>query len=442
MWERGNASLFPHLNRSLNWAQLDSLVVQTAVHLNIIPNQTVAYIGEHRLAGLLCYLAVIAAGGRIILLNPSLPPIQQQAIIDDIQVHRVIRECDFADFPLNPAACELPAFSSVQPATLTLTSGSIGKPKAVVHSVAQHLANAEGVCELTGFTASHRWLLSLPLFHVSGQGIVWRWLSRGATLVVGEDKTQFYELLAQASHASLVPTQLQRYLSQRRSQTPQHILLGGTYLPPELIKQAQAQHICTYAGYGMTEMASTICAAAQASDNVGKPLRGREVKLVEGEIYLKGDCLALGYWQQGKLHPLPNKNGWFASKDKGEWNQQGQLKVIGRLDNMFISGGENIQPEQVEQCLYASGLLKQIFILPLDDAEFGQRPIALMEFIEPFSQQAVENLQQFAKQQLEKFKQPIAYYRLESERYPTGIKLSRKQLQQDLNTRLTEQHND
>ena len=66
---------------------------------------------------------------------------------------------------------------------MTLTSGSTGLPKAVVHNVSAHLANAEGVCALMNFGKDQSWLLSLPLYHVSGQGIVWRWLYAGATLV-------------------------------------------------------------------------------------------------------------------------------------------------------------------------------------------------------------------------------------------------------------------
>ena len=64
-------------------------------------------------------------------------------------------------------------------ATMTLTSGSTGLPKAVVHNVSAHLANAEGVCALMSFGKDQSWLLSLPLYHVSGQGIVWRWLYAG-----------------------------------------------------------------------------------------------------------------------------------------------------------------------------------------------------------------------------------------------------------------------
>ena len=78
---------------------------------------------------------------------------------------------------------------------MTLTSGSTGLPKAVVHNVSAHLANAEGVCALMNFGKDQSWLLSLPIYHVSGQGIVWRWLYAGATLVL--PKEDFYQSIGE-----------------------------------------------------------------------------------------------------------------------------------------------------------------------------------------------------------------------------------------------------
>lgn len=95
---------------------------------------------------------------------------------------------------------------------MTLTSGSTGLPKAAVHSANAHLASAAGVLALMPFAAGDDWLLSLPLFHVSGQGIVWRWLLAGARLTV-RDKQPLAQMLHGCTHASLVPTQLWRLLN-------------------------------------------------------------------------------------------------------------------------------------------------------------------------------------------------------------------------------------
>lgn len=435
-WQRGNCPFLPELTGKIRWQELHQLIQQAVDFLQksaIKPNQLIAYSGTNRFIGLLCYLAVLAMGGRILMLNPAQTDLQRQQILHDNQVERCLTDADFANFRPKLTACMVElAFSPQQPATFTLTSGSSGKPKAVVHNLQQHLENAQGVCELLDFNASDSWLLSLPLFHVSGQGIVWRWLLQGATLTLYEDKADFWHALAESSHASLVPTQLQRYLLQPEcGQKPQKILLGGAFIPPSLIEQAKNAGIRTYAGYGMTEMASTVCAVAEDCDNVGKPLRGREVQLVNGEIWVRGAGLGLGYWQNGKICPLTNSRGWFATKDKGSWNEQGKLVVCGRLDNLFISGGENIQPEEIEQVLFSSELLEQVVVVPLADEEFGARPVAFVQFYGEFSQQAVEKLQFFATQRLERFKQPVGYFPL-GEKWLGGIKISRRQLQLEL----------
>ena len=111
------------------------------------------------------------------------------------------------------------------------------------------------------FDCNQSWLLSLPLYHVSGQGIVWRWLYCGAQLHFPKD--DFYASLLETTHVSLVPTQLQRlldYLQENSiiSFSTRHILLGGTHIPAELTKKIVKYGIETYSGYGMTEMASTV----------------------------------------------------------------------------------------------------------------------------------------------------------------------------------------
>lgn len=453
IWEKGNSSLFPELSSRISWQQCHSLVLQAVIFLQNFANsghypyfkqnKIIAYSGENRLIGLLVYLAAIACGYRILVLNPALSDAQLRLILVDHRIDILITDQHFGDFfaKFSPkmTACNLvlPSYQPDEPATLTLTSGSSGKPKAVVHSISNHLYSAEGVCELMAFTAQDRWLLSLPLFHVSGQGIVWRWLSQGATLVINEEKSDFFRALSDVSHASLVPTQLQRYLQTQPLECSQHFLLGGSAIPAELLYQARQANISTYAGYGMTEMASTVCAVKNELDNVGLPLKHREIKLENGEIWVRGKPLALGYLQKnGKIQPLVNEQGWFQTKDLGEWNSQNRLVVKGRIDNMFISGGENIQPEEIEKILYQSDLIEQVFVLPIDDVEFGQRPVAFIRFKQEENNFAdrVNKLQNWLPNKLEKFKHPIRYFPLNIEKYQQSgtIKISRNQLKLEL----------
>jgi len=95
---------------------------------------------------------------------------------------------------------------------------------------------------------------------------------------------------------------------------------------------------------------------------------------------------------------------------------------------MFISGGENIQPEEIEKVIAQSDLVKQVFVLPKHDEEFGHRPVAIVEFHTSFNESAVESLNVFLQGRLERFKQPVAYYELPKDLIQGAIKISRKAL--------------
>lgn len=140
----------------------------------------------------------------------------------------------------------------------------------------------------------------------------------------------------------------------------------------------------------------------------------------------------MGYWQNSEIVPLTNQQGWLQTKDLGIW-QNNELIVQGRLDNMFISGGENIQPEQIEKVLKQSDDVVDAFVLPIDDKEFGQRPVAMVKFKDNFSQSAVENLQDFLQNRIERFKQPVAYFPLDTEKcQQDNVKISRAFLKKEL----------
>ena len=413
------------------WAELAEKINQVEAFLlqqGVTAQSAVAFCGKNSEQILFLYLAVIQLGAKILGINPAFPQEKREELCRVYSVDFCYQTEDIHYFEAKVLPEHKANFTKA--ATMTLTSGSTGLPKAVVHNVSAHLANAEGVCALMNFGKDQSWLLSLPLYHVSGQGIVWRWLYAGATLVL--PKEDFYQSIGEVSHVSLVPTQLQRwfdYLTEHPQpiQT-QAVLLGGTQIPVKLTLALNELGILSYSGYGMTEMASTVFAKqSDGKIGVGQPLLGRSFKLVNEEAWIKGVGLAMGYWRNGCVDPLTNAEGWFQTKDKGQWLDD-ELVIQGRLDNMFISGGENIQPEEIEKVIAQSDLVKQVFVLPKRDEEFGQRPVAIVEFHTLFNESAVESLNVFLQGRLERFKQPVAYYELPQDLIQGAIKISRKAL--------------
>ncbi|MBE2893737.1 o-succinylbenzoate--CoA ligase [Spirabiliibacterium falconis] len=405
-----------------------ALITQGVTH-----NSGVALIGKNSLTQLLLYLASLAVGARVMVINPDFPLAKIQRICTDNQLAYYWAETAL-ELNIPQLMPELKAQSAVwaweKGLTMTLSSGSTGTPKAIVHNVLAHIANADGVCERMAFTAQHSWLYSLPLFHVSGQGIVWRWLTQGAKLIFPSD--DLVNDITRSSHCSLVPTQLWRYLQQKTNRQSvlgqcQAVLLGGAYLDPILCQQASQQGLSIFRGYGMTEMASTIYIERDDEKPHFGLLRGRELRIEQGEIWVRGAGLALGVWQHGKIMPIVNAQGWLQTRDSGYFDGE-RLNITGRMDNMFICGGENVQPEEIERILYQTGLVHQAYVVGQMDAEFGHKVVAFVQFKQAdFALQSRLLAQQICGK-LERFKQPIAYYPL-PDTTSGAIKVSRAALQ-------------
>lgn len=433
---RTDAVALHFADRTVTWHQLSEQVNALAAGLGqqgVREGVGVALRGRNSAQMVLAWLALMHCGARVLPLNPQLPASLLDALLPALTL-------DFAlELDCNPLLHALPALALTpgesaanvewQPqrlVSMTLTSGSTGLPKAAAHSAQAHLASAQGVLALIPFHQDDSWLLSLPLFHVSGQGILWRWLLAGAGLVVRESQP-LHQALRGCTHASLVPTQLWRLLNDNHPLMLNAVLLGGAAIPVELTDAAQQRGIACWCGYGLTEAASTVCAKrADGKPDVGTALVGREVQIVDGEVWLRAASLARGYWRDGSLIPLLNNEGWFATRDRGTL-RDGRLTVLGRIDNLFFSAGEGIQPEEVERVIATHPQVSQVFVIPQRDNEFGHRPVAIVDAGEGLD---LATLADWVSDKLARFQQPVRWLALPSRFKTGGIKISRRDLQQ------------
>ncbi|PQQ30858.1 o-succinylbenzoate--CoA ligase [Photorhabdus luminescens] len=427
-------------DRSLTWQQLAISLDTIAANFRqqgVVEGSGVMLRGKNSEEMLFCYLAALQCGARVLPLNPQLPEMLLAQLLPHLNIDFVADFCDdslpvmdarsldWQSEPLNSDDNSV-AWDAMRPASMILTSGSSGLPKAAVHSIHAHLASAQDVLSAINFQRQDSWLLSLPLFHVSGQGIIWRWLIKGASLVLRN--THLLEhALADCTHASLVPTQLWRLLESSQNQTLnlKEVLLGGSMIPIELTQRAEQQGIRCWCSYGLTELASTVC-IKRADDlpGVGNPLPGKEIRLINEEIQIRSGSLANGYWLDGKLQPLADSDGWFHTRDRGVI-QNGELRILGRMDNQFFSGGEGIQPEDIERVINTHPQVAQNFIVPVPDYEFGYRPVAV---IDSNSSEVIDTLPEWLIGKLASFQRPVAYYLLPKQFKNNGIKISRQQI--------------
>ncbi|MEM6783997.1 MAG: AMP-binding protein [Bacteroidota bacterium] len=292
-------------------------------------------------------------------------------------------------------------FQPSTPSTIIHTSGSSGTPKAALHTWGNHRWSAHGWIERLGLGPGHRWWLDLPLYHVGGLAVLARCALAGAAVVLAPPATPLAEAVRRygVTHASLVATQLRRALG---AATPADLdalrgmdalLLGGSAIPDDLLREAYDAGLPVLTSYGMTEMSSTVTATPpdasfEALRTAGAVLPHREVKLADdGEILVRGRTRFAGYLSpdgnEGDTLREPfDADGWFATRDLGAWVEidgQRLLRVVGRKDRMFISGGENIQPEAIEAALLRLPGVRRAAVVPVPDAEFGHRPVAFVE---------------------------------------------------------------
>jgi len=313
------------------------------------------------------------------------------------------------------------------PLSIIHTSSSSGNPKAALHSFGNHYYSALGANENIAFGPGDCWLLSLPLFHIGGFAMLFRSLLGGGALAVAEAGTPIRDALHnfQLSHLSLVPTQLYRMFHDdetlKKLQRLKAILLGGSAVEPALLTEASTAGLPVYLTYGSTEMSSQIATTAGPTSTIsaGKVLAYRELSIGSGnEILVKGPCLFQGYLSKEGPVLDTDASGFYHTGDTGILSPDEELQVTGRIDNMFISGGENIHPEEIEHALCSlNGILRAI-VVPASDPEYGLRPKAYIETTENAPQD--QNITDSLSREIGKLKTPVAIIHIDAWRLLPG----------------------
>ena len=347
------------------------------------PKTPFVIFAENSISTLINFFAIWKAGGVVVPLNPKLSYSQKDKILEQICPWRIIQ------FKENQTTTfENPICLPIELDLLIATSGSTGFPKLVALSVANFIWSAKGSSENISVDPEDKWLINLPLFHVGGMSIIFRTMLAGATAIISP-KNLDADFIDQKriTHFSLVSTQLDRFIQTDvpLKKETKAILLGGSKIPQFLIQQSMELNLPIHISYGCSEMASQVCTTAKGATKgelmtAGKVLGGRQVKIdQEKRIQLNGKTRFLGYWQDYKLQRPFDENGWFTSNDLGEFDKNGFLQVIGRLDRMFISGGENIHPELIEQALInIDGILNAV-VIDMPSKTYGSRPVAFLQ---------------------------------------------------------------
>ena len=367
------------------WSFSDWDAAVEALRPTVRGTGAVALHAPDNFAGAALLFAALRENRPVALLSHRLPPTE---LDDACQRLGISQRWSGPATPIPAQRSPSPDGTGITPgiATVLLTSGSSGRPKAVAHTAQAHLANAAGSHDNIPFAPGHVWLRSLSLHHVGGLAMLFRALHGGGAVAFPEHGVPLGRACRQfsATHLSVVATQLQRLLAEGPPPDLAAVLVGGGPIPPELVTAARGVGVPIHTTYGMTEMGSQVAttppgATPEQLRTAGRPLPGRLVRIDDGgEILVRGAPKMAGYLRDdGTLDPGVDGEGWYHTGDVGTL-EDGWLRVTGRKDLMFISGGENIYPEEIERVLMGIDGVLAAVVVAVPDPTWGRRPVAFV----------------------------------------------------------------
>ena len=287
-----------------------------------------------------------------------------------------------------------------------MTSGSTGAPDPVGLTYGNFLWSGVASAFNIGVEPEDRWLCCLPLSHISGLSIVMRSVIYGTTAVI-HDGFEVDRVTAALDGGgitvvSLVTTMLTRLLEAGADLSgPRAILIGGGPVPDEPLEEAIGKGATVVQTYGLTEACSQVTTLAPADaqrklGSAGRPLLTTHLRIQEGEILVQGPTVAPG---------RADADGWLHTGDLGRIDEEGFLYVEDRIDDMILSGGENVVPAEVEKVLLRHPEVADAAVVGREDPEWQQAVTAIVVLTDG-SEVTPDQLRRHCAESLAGFKVP------------------------------------
>ena len=441
---------------SLTYAELNSRGANLAVYLQhskgIKKGDRIAVVSDFGMPYFLLFAAAQKLGFILVPLNQRLAAREVEYLLENSEPSLFVFEEQFRNLALDANqkpqihSCtidDIEAWSKeVKPHELTgpgpdledpifilYTSGTTGFPKGALYTHKMMVWNSLNTALRLNVTASDHTLMVMPPFHTGGWNVLTTpFLHFGASVSILPkfDPDRVLQLLESEGSTLFmaVPTMVKMLaespeFERVKLEQLRYFIVGGEALPVPLIEQWAEKGVMIRQGYGLTEVGTNVTSLAaedaiRKRGSIGFPNFYIESKLVKedgseaganeiGEFWLRGPVVTPGYWKNPDATAKSIEDGWFKTGDLLRLDEEGYLYVVDRIKNMFISGGENIYPAEVEKYLITHPNIREVAVVGVTDEKWGEVGKAVVVAQGDVS---VAELKEFCQQGMARFKVP------------------------------------
>jgi fatty-acyl-CoA synthase len=422
--------------RRLSYRAFDERIARLAWHLRhrltIARGDRIAVLALNTTDTLEVQFACGRLGAVFVPLNTRLTVPELQFIVGDAEPHLLIHDGDLAEVALTVAKlCETPstllrgAGGSYEAAitaserldqpelatlddvsTIMYTSGTTGQPKGAIITYGMTLWNCVNLGGPAYITPSSVLLTVLPLFHTGGLNCYTNpVLHAGGTALIMRafDPALALKLISDPSwgiNAFFGVPSIYQFMAQHpdfaTADFSRLIIggVGGAAMPVPLLKIWEGRGVALQQGYGMTETSPAVLVldrqdAARKAGSAGKPVLHTEVRIVRpdgtdaaigelGELWVKGPNITPGYWNRPDANKNSFTDGWLHTGDATRIDEEGFYFIVDRWKDMYISGGENVYPAEVENVLYQHPAIAEAAVIGVPDQHWGEIGVAIV----------------------------------------------------------------
>jgi fatty-acyl-CoA synthase len=449
--------------RRLSYAQFDARISHLATHLRdgvkIARGDRVAVLALNTTDTLEVQFACGRIGAVFLPLNTRLTVPELSYIVGDAAPKLMIHDAELADIALAVAKlCKVTsalllgpngsyetAISAAKPldqaeivtlddmSTIMYTSGTTGQPKGAIITHGMTFWNCVNLGGPAYISPSSVLLTALPLFHTGGLNCYTNPVlhAGGTVLIMGAfDPGLALQLISDPSHRINtffgVPS-IYQFMAQHPafagSDFSRLVIcgVGGAPMPVPLLKVWEERGVALQQGYGMTETSPAVLTldredAVRKAGSSGKPVLHTEVRIVRpdgadadigelGELWVKGPNITPGYWNRPDANQSSFTDGWLHTGDAARIDQEGFYYIVDRWKDMYISGGENVYPAEVENVLHQLAAIAEAAVIGIADPRWGEVGMAIVA-VKPGHSLTEAEIQVHCEANLARFKRP------------------------------------